>query len=116
MRVGTRSSGGSRCRRSPSLRREIHLLATATWKHGVILGNRTLRERYRDAISDVTSMGVPANKVGIMISFANDEGIRRAERPRACRRVVPGGEVADARGQAGCGGDGHRVGLVVGLG
>jgi hypothetical protein len=54
--------------------REIYVPATATWKQGVILGNRTLRERYRDAISDVTSMGVPANKVGIMISFATTKG------------------------------------------
>src|SRR3954452_8737729 len=54
--------------------REIYVPATATWKQGVILGNRTLRERYREAISDLTSIGVPANKVGIMVSFATTKG------------------------------------------
>jgi hypothetical protein len=54
--------------------REIYVPATATWNQGVILGNRTLRERYRDAISDVMSIGVPANKVGIMVSFATTKG------------------------------------------
>jgi hypothetical protein len=48
--------------------------ATATWKQGAVLGSRTLRERYRDAISDLTSIGIPANRVGIMISFATTKG------------------------------------------
>ena len=54
--------------------REIYVPATATWKQGVVLGNRTLRERYRDAISDITSIGVPANRVGIMVSFSTTKG------------------------------------------
>src|SRR3954463_9193960 len=54
--------------------REIYVPATATWKQGVILGNRTLRERYRDAISDITSIGIAPNKVGIMVSFATTKG------------------------------------------
>jgi hypothetical protein len=54
--------------------REIYVPASATWKQGVILGNRTLRERYRDAISEITSIGVPPNKVGIMVSFATTKG------------------------------------------
>jgi hypothetical protein len=54
--------------------REIYVPATATWKQGVILGNRTLRERYRDAILDITSIGVPANRVGIMVSFSTTKG------------------------------------------
>jgi hypothetical protein len=44
--------------------REIYVPATATWKQGVVLGNRTLRERYRDAVSDLTSIGIPANRSG----------------------------------------------------
>src|SRR3954451_16068366 len=54
--------------------REIYVPATATWKQGVILGNRTLRERYRDAISEITSIGIAPNKVGIMVSFATTKG------------------------------------------
>jgi len=54
--------------------REIYVPATATWKQGAVLGNRTLRERYRDAVTDLTSIGIPANRVGIMISFATTVG------------------------------------------
>src|SRR5207244_3175535 len=32
--------------------REIYVPATASWKQGVVLGNRTLRERYRDAVEN----------------------------------------------------------------
>jgi hypothetical protein len=54
--------------------REIYVPATATWKQGSVLGNRTLRERYRDAVENITSMGIPPNKVGIMISMATTKG------------------------------------------
>ena len=54
--------------------REIYVPATATWKQGPVLGSRTLRERYRDAVTNLTSIGIPANKVGIMISFATTTG------------------------------------------
>jgi len=54
--------------------REIYVPASATWKQGPVLGNRTLRERYRDAVSNLTSIGIPPNKVGIMISMATTVG------------------------------------------
>ena len=54
--------------------REIYVPATATWKLGPQLGNRTLRMDYRQAVADFTSIGIPANKVGIMISFATTAG------------------------------------------
>ena len=54
--------------------REIYVPATATWKQGPVLGNRTLRERYRDAIGNLTAIGIPPNKVGIMVSFATTKG------------------------------------------
>jgi hypothetical protein len=54
--------------------REIYVPATATWKQGPVLGNRTLRDRYRDAVGDLTSIGIPPNKVGIMISFGTATG------------------------------------------
>lgn len=54
--------------------REIYVPATATWKLGPVLGNRTLRMDYRQAVEDFTSIGIPANKVGIMISFATTHG------------------------------------------
>src|SRR4051794_22351665 len=54
--------------------REIYVPASATWKQGAVLGNRTLRERYREAVADITSIGIPANKVGIMVSFSTTKG------------------------------------------
>jgi hypothetical protein len=54
--------------------REIYVPATATWKQGVVLGNRTLRNSYRNAVADLTSIGIAPNKVGIMVSFATTKG------------------------------------------
>jgi hypothetical protein len=54
--------------------REIYVPAPATWKLGPVLGNRTLRTDYRQAVTDFTSIGIPANKVGIMVSFATTSG------------------------------------------
>jgi hypothetical protein len=54
--------------------REIYVPSTATWTQGVVLGNRTLRDRYREAVDNITSIGIPANKVGLMISFSTTVG------------------------------------------
>jgi hypothetical protein len=59
---------------SAELVREIYVPAPSTWKLGPVLGNRTLRMDYRQAVSDFTSIGIPANKVGLMISFATTSG------------------------------------------
>jgi hypothetical protein len=59
---------------SAEIVREIYVPATATWKQGVTLGNRTLRNAYRQAARDLTDIGIPANKVGIMVSFATTKG------------------------------------------
>lgn len=55
--------------------REIYVPANVTWKQGVILGNRSLRNSYRQAVTNLTvDAGIPANKVGIMVSFATTTG------------------------------------------
>jgi hypothetical protein len=54
--------------------REIYKPATATWKLGPILGNRDLRNSYRAAVTNLTSIGIPANRVGLMVSFATTVG------------------------------------------
>ncbi len=54
--------------------REIYVPAPSTWKLGPVLGNRTLRMDYRQAVDDFTTIGIPANRVGIMISFATTAG------------------------------------------
>jgi len=59
---------------SAELVREIYIPAPSTWKLGAVLGNRTLRMDYRQAVSDFTSIAIPANRVGLMISFATTPG------------------------------------------
>ena len=59
---------------SAELVREIYVPAPSTWKLGAVLGNRTLRMDYRQAVSDFTSIGIPPNRVGLMISFATTQG------------------------------------------
>jgi hypothetical protein len=54
--------------------REAYMPAPATWKLGPVLGNRNLRNFYREAVSDFTTNLIPANRVGLMISFATTGG------------------------------------------
>jgi len=54
--------------------REEYVPATAVWRAGPVLGNRTLRERYRQAVADFTSIGIPASRLGIMISVLSAKG------------------------------------------
>jgi hypothetical protein len=60
--------------KSAELVREVYVPASATWKQGPVLGNRNLRNAYRGGITNLTDMGIPANKVGIMLSFATTVG------------------------------------------
>jgi len=55
--------------------REVYLPATRIWPLGPILGSRVARQSYRKAIADLTSIGIPANRVGIMLSFLSQKGI-----------------------------------------
>jgi hypothetical protein len=55
--------------------REDYLPATAIWKLGPILGNRLLRESYRNSVSPLTSIGIPPSRVGIMLSFLSQKGV-----------------------------------------
>ena len=54
--------------------REVYIGAPATWKLGAVLGNRNLRTDYRNAVSDFTSIGIPPDRIGLMISFATTNG------------------------------------------
>lgn len=54
--------------------REAYVPAPATWKLGPVLGNRNLREFYRQAVADFTDNGIPASRVGLMVSFATTHG------------------------------------------
>jgi hypothetical protein len=55
--------------------REVYLPATKIWPLGPILGNRLLRQSYRNAVAALTAMGIPANRLGIMISFLSQKGV-----------------------------------------
>jgi hypothetical protein len=59
---------------SAEIVREVYVPATHTWKDGPILGNRKLRTLYRQGVDDFESMGIPPNRLGIMISFASTKG------------------------------------------
>jgi hypothetical protein len=59
---------------SAEIVREDYIPATATWKSGPVLGNRNLRDSYRQAVGDLTSIGIAPNRVGLMISFASTTG------------------------------------------
>ncbi len=55
--------------------REVYLPATQIWPLGPILGNRILRQSYRNAVTAITSMGIPATRVGLMLSFLSHKGV-----------------------------------------
>jgi hypothetical protein len=55
--------------------REVYLPATKIWPLGPILGNRFLRESYRNAMAAFTSIGIPPNRLGIMLSFLSQKGV-----------------------------------------
>lgn len=55
--------------------REVYLPATKVWPLGPILGNRLLRESYRNAMEAFTSIGIPANRLGLMLSFLSQKGV-----------------------------------------
>jgi hypothetical protein len=61
--------------RTADIVREDYLPATTIWKLGPILGNRLLRESYRNAVAPFTSIGIPANRLGIMLSFLSHKGV-----------------------------------------
>ncbi len=54
--------------------RETYMPATQVWKAGPVLGSRMLRQFYRRALNDFTSIGIPPNRLGLMISFSTTRG------------------------------------------
>jgi hypothetical protein len=63
--------------------REVYQPATQIWPLGPILGSRFLRQSYRNAVTAMTSIGIPANRAGIMLSFLSQKGVggRNALKP-----------------------------------
>jgi hypothetical protein len=54
--------------------REAYVPATQVWKRGPLLASRLLRQRYRKALADFTSIGIAPNRLGLMVSFATTKG------------------------------------------
>ena len=55
--------------------REVYLPATSVWPMGPVLGNRFLRQSFRNAVTPLLSIGIPPNRLGIMLSFLSEKGI-----------------------------------------
>jgi hypothetical protein len=54
--------------------REDYVPAPPVWKLGPVLGNRLLRERYRGAVAQFMAIGIPASRLGIMVSVLSQNG------------------------------------------
>lgn len=82
--------------------REVYLPATKVWPLGPILGNRFLRESYRNAVTAMTSIGIPANRLGIMLSFLSAKGVggRNGLRPASAWYQVVKWEALSAKAVA----------------
>ena len=79
--------------------REVYIPATKIWPLGPILGNRFLRQSYRNAVLALTSMGIPANRTGIMLSFLSHRGVggRNALQPASAWYQVVKWEALSAK-------------------
>jgi hypothetical protein len=54
--------------------REAYVPAKPVWQLGPVLGNRLLRERYRAAVAQFMDVGIPASRLGIMVSVLSQKG------------------------------------------
>jgi hypothetical protein len=54
--------------------REVYFPAPRLWKEGPYTGSRTVRNAFRRAVGDFTSIGVPASRIGIMLGFQTGRG------------------------------------------
>src|SRR5262249_54437317 len=54
--------------------REVYFPSPQIYAQGPVLGNRTLRQAFRDGILDLTSMGISVTKVGLFLGFQTEKG------------------------------------------
>jgi len=60
--------------------REIYFAAPQIYRHGPVLGSRTLRTAFRQGVTDLTSIGIPRSKIGIFLGFHTNPGQGGRER------------------------------------
>jgi hypothetical protein len=54
--------------------REVYFPAPQIFRQGPVLGNRTLRNAFRNGILDLTAAGIPVSKVGLFLGFQTEKG------------------------------------------
>jgi len=54
--------------------REIYFAAPQISRQGPVLGSRTLRNAFRQGITDLTSIGIPPSKIGVFLGFHTNPG------------------------------------------
>jgi hypothetical protein len=54
--------------------REVYFPAPQISEQGPVLGNRTLRNAFRDGVLQLTSIGIPVAKVGLFLGFQTERG------------------------------------------
>jgi hypothetical protein len=54
---------------------EVYFNSRNLWKQGAILANRTIRNAFRKAITNFTSIGIPSSRLGLMLGFQSGSGV-----------------------------------------
>jgi hypothetical protein len=54
--------------------REVYFPAPLIYKQGPVLGSRTLRTSFRNAVLDFTDLGIPTSKLGLFLGFQTAKG------------------------------------------
>jgi hypothetical protein len=54
---------------------EVYFNAKNLYKQGVVAANRYMRNAFRQAITNFTSIGIPASRLGIMLGFQTGTGV-----------------------------------------
>jgi hypothetical protein len=54
--------------------RETYVPATILWKQGAIVANRTLRNKYRTAVQQLTALGIPPQRIGLIVTMSTTVG------------------------------------------
>ena len=54
--------------------REVYFAAPQIYRQGPVLGSRTLRNAFRQGVTDLTSIGIPPSKIGIFLGFHTNPG------------------------------------------
>jgi hypothetical protein len=54
--------------------REVYFSAPQIYHQGAVMGSRTLRNAFRQGVTDLTSIGIPPSKIGIFLGFHTNPG------------------------------------------